>query len=515
MEKNNRLKRHRSSTCPKSREQREEDRLSTLSDSILEHILSFLPILDGVRSTILARRFRNLWFSLHTLDINILDRFESPNMVLESWFWFSRFVNRVLILHRRPTLEKFVLCLFDYLDDDDRMLYRLMNDDDKLLSRARKDVAGWILAAIHREPKFLHLSLGWIDCFGYFLPPSVWSCNTVVELKLVSCEIISSNLAGIQMESLRMLTMKYVRTSDEMFEQIICGCPVLEYLIIDNCSVNRVCFDAPSICKLKLVDDGGADDNYHVDCPNLVSFELSGCATNMNLVNLSSVKYADLSPRIGSFDKFKAFTKKLRHVETLKLSGDFFAMFTYAVLKDLPCIKNHSKRIVAFMHEFYIEGLFALLRNSPYLEELEVVLQPYHHSLNEDIKLELAKLLRRDESDWDNEAKEIKQELAERLPVEFDWENEGADCICSMQYLKSVTICGYNKRTREFVLDLAEVILQNAKALNVLVVRAEAKTQKENQLTSEELFVFSQELLSIPRASRRAKVSLLSAIQSR
>ncbi|GAB2300034.1 hypothetical protein Dimus_034076 [Dionaea muscipula] len=491
--KKNRLKRHRSSTCPKSREQQEEDRLSSLPDSILEHILSFLPILDGVRSTILARRFRNLWFSLHTLDIYIghfTDLSDSPRMVQESWFWFSRFVNRVLILHRRPTLEKFVFDLSEYLA---RLSEADSDYDNKLLSRAMDDVAGWILAAIHREPKFLHLSLGWISKWdGYILPPCVWSCKAV-ELVLDSCRIISSNLTGIQMGSLRILTMYDVGMSDEILEQIICGCPVLEYLIINKCSVNRVCFDAPSIRKLKLVDEDGADDNYHVDCPNLVSFELSGCATDINLVNLSSVKYADLSPFIDSFDEFKVFIEKLRHIETLKLFTEIVAMFAYAVLKDLPCIEIHSKRIVLSMHELYIKGLFALLRNSPYLEELEVVLSPYAPILIED----------------------IEQELAELLPVEFDWENEGGDCIRSMQYLKNVTIRGYNKHTWEFVLDLAEVILQNAEVLDVLVVRVEANIQKKNQLTAEELFVFSQKLLSIPRASRRAKVSLLCGTQSR
>ncbi|GAB2300080.1 hypothetical protein Dimus_034121 [Dionaea muscipula] len=491
MGKNNRLKRHRSSNCPRSRGQQEEDRLSSLPDSILVHVLSFLPILDGVRSTILARRFRNLWFSLHTLTIKIShfgDRFESSDMVQESWFWFSRFVNRVLILHRRPTLEKFVFSLSDYLD---LLSEADSGDDDELLSRAIDDVAGWILAAIQREPKFLHVSLGWnyVSQDRYILPPCVWRCNAVVELELDDCKIISSNLTGIQMGSLKILTMKDVEISGEMLEQIICGCPVLEYLIIDNCEVNRVCFDAPSICKLKLVDDDGVDGNYYVDCPNLVSFELSGCA-DINLGNLSSVKYADLSPMLLTFDEFKAFTEKLRHVESLKLSAEFVAMFTYAVLKDLPCIENRSKRIVFSMHEFYIKGLFALLRNSPYLEELEVVLGPNQPSVFED----------------------IKQELAQLLPVEFDWENEGANCICSMQYLKSVTISGYNKRTQEFVLDLAEVILQNAEVLDVLVVRAKAKTQKKNRLSAKE---FSQKLFSIPRASRQAKVSLLSAVQSR
>ncbi|GAB2300035.1 hypothetical protein Dimus_034078 [Dionaea muscipula] len=468
MVKKNRLKRPRASTSsPKSSvEQKVEDRLSSLPDSILEHILSFLPILDGVRSTILARRFRNLWFSLHTLDINIRyfsGRFESPHRVQESWFWFSRFVNRVLILHRRPTLEKFVFSFcFElshlFLDGDrdaEAEAYSDAGDDGgggdddwkcNLLSRAIDDLDGWILAAIHREPKFLHLSLGWIsEEDRYILPSCVWSCNGVVELELDTCEIILSNLAGIQMGSLRILRMKHVVMSDEMLEQIICGCPVLEYLIIDDCLVNRVCFDAPSICKLELANSYG----LNVDCPNLVSFKFGGCATGLNLVNLSSVKYADLSPMRVTFDEFKEFTEKLRHVESLKLSAEFVAMFTYAVLKDLPCIENHSKRIVLFMREFYIKGLFALLKNSPYLEELEVVLEPYVLFLSEDIELELAEL----------------------FPHEFDWENEAADCICSMQYLKNVTIRGYDKRTLEFALDLAEVILRNAEVLDVLEMK--------------------------------------------
>ncbi|GJN06838.1 hypothetical protein PR202_ga24607 [Eleusine coracana subsp. coracana] len=37
------------------------DRISALPDSICEHVLSFLPAKDAVRTCVLARRWRNVW----------------------------------------------------------------------------------------------------------------------------------------------------------------------------------------------------------------------------------------------------------------------------------------------------------------------------------------------------------------------------------------------------------------------------------------------------------------------
>ncbi|KAG6516749.1 F-box/LRR-repeat protein At5g02910-like [Zingiber officinale] len=57
-----------------------EDYLSGLPDSLLHHILSFLPTRDSVRSSLLARRWRRLWESVPAIVFSSVDK-SSANSV--------------------------------------------------------------------------------------------------------------------------------------------------------------------------------------------------------------------------------------------------------------------------------------------------------------------------------------------------------------------------------------------------------------------------------------------------
>ena len=76
------------------------DRISSLPDKILFHILYFLPTEDAIRTTILSSRWSNLWPSLTTLQFK-----EKQNKVSNN-FKFRNLVERTLILHH---IEKFSL----------------------------------------------------------------------------------------------------------------------------------------------------------------------------------------------------------------------------------------------------------------------------------------------------------------------------------------------------------------------------------------------------------------------
>ncbi|XP_074580650.1 F-box/FBD/LRR-repeat protein At1g78750-like [Curcuma longa] len=62
---------------------REEDYISSLPDGLLYHILSFLPTLDSIRTSLLSRRWRRLWasvpaivfFSVDHSSANAIDHF--------------------------------------------------------------------------------------------------------------------------------------------------------------------------------------------------------------------------------------------------------------------------------------------------------------------------------------------------------------------------------------------------------------------------------------------------------
>lgn len=79
------------------------DRISALHDSLILHILSFLPMEDVVRTGTLSKRWGYLWTCVSTLvfkrdefDLNHIDKFVA-------------FVNHTLLLCTCSNIKKFVL----------------------------------------------------------------------------------------------------------------------------------------------------------------------------------------------------------------------------------------------------------------------------------------------------------------------------------------------------------------------------------------------------------------------
>ncbi|XAR56664.1 hypothetical protein NMG60_11037229 [Bertholletia excelsa] len=71
-------------------EEAQQDRISGLHDDLLRHILSFLPTHLAVRTGILSNRWRGVWESLQTLQLN--ERF-----VLKLIFWYPEPIKKLLL----------------------------------------------------------------------------------------------------------------------------------------------------------------------------------------------------------------------------------------------------------------------------------------------------------------------------------------------------------------------------------------------------------------------------------
>ncbi|XP_054782750.1 F-box/FBD/LRR-repeat protein At5g56420-like [Prosopis cineraria] len=80
----------------------ERDSISNLPDSLLHHILTFLPTREAVATSLLSKRWRPLWLSMPTFDFDCRN-FHS----LDS---FTQFVDAVLSMtDSKTTIEKFRL----------------------------------------------------------------------------------------------------------------------------------------------------------------------------------------------------------------------------------------------------------------------------------------------------------------------------------------------------------------------------------------------------------------------
>lgn len=80
------------------RQMQARDRISALPDVLLCHILSFLPTIYAVRTTVLSPRWKNVWTSIPNLHIQDGD--------LSSHAALSRFVRRIFSFRGSSDIRK-------------------------------------------------------------------------------------------------------------------------------------------------------------------------------------------------------------------------------------------------------------------------------------------------------------------------------------------------------------------------------------------------------------------------
>ncbi|EYU31632.1 hypothetical protein ABFS82_13G040000 [Erythranthe guttata] len=233
------------------------DRLSDLPDSVLTHILSFLPTKFSVRTSILGQRWRFLWAYV-------------PNLIFRNDSQKS--INRVLLLRKMQKVNTFCLS-----DDDDR--YRYINREN---GAQCKKYQIWITFAVERNVQILHLCYSsWRDedvLLG--LPGCLFTCKTLVHLKLESCGVIPVRVA-VCFPRLKKLHLLYVQyEADDALPNLLSGCPVLEDLLICLYPDMVYCNVSSTTVKSLVLDFisvgcGGRADRLDINTPSVEYLQMS------------------------------------------------------------------------------------------------------------------------------------------------------------------------------------------------------------------------------------------------
>lgn len=308
-----------------------EDRISSLPDCLLHHILSLLDTREAVCTGILSSRWKNLWKSSLILNFHHQhyssntnssnddevneeqeegdseieskeDDYDSENeegdykIGNENYFYeseneeeaeeernFISFVKRSLALHNSPVIQKFRLS-FKY---SDQRFGFYVND--------------WILFAIERNVKELSLDFLHSSPHDYEVPSWLFNCHKLVSLKLKECSIQTPK--SVSFSSLTTLFISDTEFDECTIQDILVGCPLLEELVLVRCYFEQdyellICSSSPDPSKMmlkRLTIEKCDNSGLNVEAPKLEIMKISGSLMGKySFNNLVSLKEAQL-----------------------------------------------------------------------------------------------------------------------------------------------------------------------------------------------------------------------------
>ncbi|XP_023919334.2 F-box/FBD/LRR-repeat protein At3g52680 [Quercus suber] len=365
------------------------DRISDLPESLICHILSFLPIQEVVATSILSSRWQHLWSLFSRLDLDSKTIGDSLSCAQGQCkpFSFGHIVSTLLTLHRAPYLRTLRLKCF---------LCRNCSRLDK-----------WIGNVVERNLEELDLQISG-DYLFWKLPQSIFSCKTLVVLNLKGA-IVLDPPPSFQFPSLKILRLVHIVYRPDSVFRLLSGCPVLEDLSFQRQALqavfkHKIC--ASTLKRLSLTfgrNDfdgshfGSLDYKLEINAPALEYFKFEGHLRDIVFLHqLDSLVQADVY--ISSFefhtfgedwvddrhrdeccaDRVINFLATLYNVKLLSFSSSSLKCLGYgsACLSQFQNLVQLDLKVYAWTWHM----LQALLQNAPNLEVLFVThkSQGYH-----------------------------------------------------------------------------------------------------------------------------------------
>ncbi|KAL3647427.1 hypothetical protein CASFOL_008395 [Castilleja foliolosa] len=234
------------------------DRLSQLPQPVSHQILSLLSQKDAVRTCVLSKSWRYIWHGLHNVE------FRDIWFARISLFW--SFLDKTLqrYLDQNLSLQKLLVDIYHY-------------EVDFVLLRKWVSVVIMNMGVRSLNLIFYHGNI------LFPLPLVVFQSESLVELHLQRCALSTlKSTDNVMLNNLQTLRLHYVYITDEIFEKIILGCPLIENLDMLKCfglkSIklhkhhaikNFRCFvDEQTIIEME--EDPHTLESFYVDnrCPN-------------------------------------------------------------------------------------------------------------------------------------------------------------------------------------------------------------------------------------------------------
>nr|XP_028957988.1 F-box/FBD/LRR-repeat protein At1g13570-like [Malus domestica] len=213
----------------------ELDRISNLPSDVSEQILSFLPIKEAVKTSVLSSRWR---YKTATLPHLVFDNQCFPTKPFTT---FEHIVDQLLVLHVGPIHT-----------------FRLVHE----VPTATGHIVRWILHLSRNAIKEFILDV-WRKN-PYKMPSCFYSCQDLVRLTLYNCLLKPpSTFKGFR--SLKNLYIREVTIAQDVLQALIDCSSLLERLALRTCS---------------------GISHHKINAPNVQFFDFAGSFENLNLENM-------------------------------------------------------------------------------------------------------------------------------------------------------------------------------------------------------------------------------------
>ncbi|PON70277.1 F-box domain containing protein [Parasponia andersonii] len=273
------------------------DRISKLPDSVIQHILSFLPTVDVVRTSLLSNFWRRMWYSVPTLCFS---KSSTEFGYLRDQEGFYKYVDNCL-KHRKIgssdsaiTRLKLDMRRCRISDASPSDMSPLEEYESKVEERRRSNshrLDKWLAFAVENKVKELNLYLNskppilFRSSFYYCLPETVAKARYLTVMELEGIKLSTS--LKFRLPSLKTLSLKDVRLSDVGLDKLLLGCPSLEkFMLSDDCVLTKGRFHSSSLKFLEI--ERSAFLSIQVEAINLESFIL--CDVSFEKIHLSACK---------------------------------------------------------------------------------------------------------------------------------------------------------------------------------------------------------------------------------
>uniref|UniRef100_A0ACD5U1J9 Uncharacterized protein n=1 Tax=Avena sativa TaxID=4498 RepID=A0ACD5U1J9_AVESA len=320
------------------------DRLSDLPDGVLCEIISFLPVMDGARTQILAPRWRHLWraapLNLDFRSLPAADNRLSARCLL---------VGVILAAHQGPGRR---LCL-----PGRHLQYRADVVDGWLRSRALDNLQE--LEFYFNAPSYC--SAAAVIIVQTPLPPlpppaSVFRFSPTLRVATLSnCYLLDQTVQGLHFPQLRKLALIHVEISEVSLHTIVsAGCPGLECLLLSAIPGIR-CLEIESPTLRSIGIRSTSEELIIKDAPSLERLLYLEMHMRMQISVISAPKLEALGciPQSYSYSKIifgSTVIKGLRIdslitvVRTVKILAIHLSYFNLDMVIDLmrcfPCLEK-------------------------------------------------------------------------------------------------------------------------------------------------------------------------------